>query len=109
MPLTRIACFFEYCLVTLNLAGAYPCVQGLAPFASDPYGYHWEHLDKWGCLGKFEWTAQMQLLPLSYHFPLHRAFIPFDVVLFDFDLRIHLLQAQGTNPSLQSLSHAFLE
>ena len=109
MPLTRIARFFEYRLTTLNLAGAYPRVQGLAPFASDPYGYRWEHLDEWGRLGKFEWTARTQLLPLSYHFPLHRAFIPFDVVLFDFDPRTHLLQAQGTNPSLRSLSHAFLE
>jgi hypothetical protein len=108
IPLTRIARFFEYRLTTLNLAGAFPRVQGLAPFASDPYGYRWEHLDEWGRLGKFEWTARTQLLPLRYPFPLHRAFIPFDVVQFDFDPKIHLLQAQGPNPGLRSLAYAFL-
>jgi hypothetical protein len=92
----------------LNLAGPYPCIQGLSPFANDPYGYHWEHLDEWGHLGKFEWMYRTQLLPKNYPFLLHRAFIPLDIPQFNFDPHIHLLQARGSNPNLCSLAVAFL-
>jgi hypothetical protein len=104
----QCACFFIYCLTMLNLVGPYPCIQGLSPFANDPYGYCWEHLDEWGRLGKFKWTYRTQLLPKNYPFLLHQVFIPLNIPQFNFDPRIHPLQARGSNPNLHSLAVAFL-
>jgi hypothetical protein len=94
------AYFYEYTLTMLNLVGTLPWVQGFPPFYKDPYGYHWEDLDEWGQLRKFEWTYCTQLLPLNYPFPLHQAFIPFDMKQFNFDPCLHLLEARGPNSSL---------
>jgi hypothetical protein len=97
-----------YQLTVLNLAGPYPHIQGLSPFTNNPYSYHWEHLDEWGCLGKFEWMYRTQLLPKNYPFLLHRAFIPLDIPQFNFNPHIHLLQMRGSNPNLHSLAVDFL-
>jgi hypothetical protein len=69
--LERSAYFYEYTLTMLNLAGAFPQVQGFPQFYKDPYGYCWEDLDEWGWLGKFKWTYRTQLLPINCLFPLH--------------------------------------
>jgi hypothetical protein len=106
--LLHIVRFREYRVTTLNLPGPYPRMQGEAPFA-DPYGYRWEHLDEWGRLGKFEWTARTQYLSPSHPFPIHRAFIPLNVKQFEFDPRAHLVQARGPNPGLRSLTYKFLD
>lgn len=108
LPLLHVAYFLEYRITTLNLPGPYPRMQGEAPFR-DPYGYRWEHLDEWGRLGKFEWTARTQYMPPGHPFPIHRAFIPLEVTTFDFDPRVHLVKARGPDPGLRSLSYTFLD
>jgi len=108
LPLQQSVRFLEYRMVTMNLAGAFPRVQGLPPFARDPYGYGWEHLDEWGRLGKYDWTLRTQLLPINYPFPLHRTFISFDVDPFKLDPRVHLIPAHGLNPSLCTLAADYI-
>jgi hypothetical protein len=104
---TPTARFYDYSIRTLNLPGPFPRIQGRAPFR-DPYGYTWEHLDEWGRLGKFEWTARTQLLPQHDAFPLHRAFIPTNIPQFTFDPRVHIVESGSSNPDLRALDSQFL-
>jgi hypothetical protein len=100
--------FFDYEIRTLNIPGPLPRVQGLAPFARDPYGYNWSHLDEWGRLGKHDWTMRTQLFPKDYPFPIHRALIPMEITRFNFDPRTHLVQSTGPRAGLYTLSAARL-
>ena len=100
----KMARFFEYKIRALNIPGPFPQVQGLSPFARDPYGYNWSHLDKWGCLGKYNWTMQTQLFPKDYPFPIHQALVPLDVDHFNFDPWIHLIQSPRPQTGLYTLS-----
>jgi hypothetical protein len=103
------ACCYEYSIETLNLAGPFPRVSCVLPFWTDPYSYQWHHFDEWGNLGKFKWTQWTQLLPTDSNFPLHRAFIPFNNSIFNFDLHSHLALARGHDPSLWVLKRGYLE
>lgn len=100
----KTARFFEYEIRTLNIPGPFPRVQGLPPFARDPYGYNWSHLDEWGRLGKYDWTMRTQLFPKDYPFPIHRALVPLDIDHFNFDPRIHLIQSPGPRSDLYTLA-----
>ena len=107
--LYRPARYYDYSLSTLNLPGTYPRVAGVPSFRGDPYGYQVEDFDELGGLGKFEWTRRTQLLPIDADFPLHRAFIPFDLYVYEFDVRQHVVPARGPNTSLHVLERKYIE
>jgi hypothetical protein len=107
-PIYRAARYYEYSLTSLNVVGPFPRVPGVPSFRQDPYGYKWEHLDEWGSLGKFDWTKRPQLMPLDVEYPLHRAFIPLDNLVYKFDLRAHVVPAGGPDESLRVVEYDYL-
>jgi hypothetical protein len=100
---------YEYTIRTLNVAGPFPAVLGIAPLAARiTEAFTSIYVDRQGSLGPWEWTGTTQLLPRDLEsdaYPFHRAFIPRGIRAFDFDPLKHLEQDQsgGTNPHIQTV------